>query len=94
MCSVQTRFLVVVDIEYDSPLWSVRRKVFHHLHQSDDAHRVVGRTGCGRDRIIVSREQIAPGFAISGISAFYFDENVVSFLVDGARLRGEKTCSP
>lgn len=46
MRSIQARFFVVVDIEYDGPLWSVLRKVFHHLHQSDDPHRVVGCTGC------------------------------------------------
>lgn len=45
MRSVQSRFFVVVNIEHDSPLWSVRRKMFHHLHQSDDPHRVIGRTG-------------------------------------------------
>lgn len=94
MRSMKARFLVVVDVEHDSPRWSVLCKMFHHLQQSDDPHRVVCRAGCSRDRVIVSREQITARFAISGVGALYFDEDVVSFLVDATRLRGKETCGP
>jgi hypothetical protein len=59
--SIQPVFFAIVDVENCSPFRSVLCEVLNHLHQSRNAHSVIGCTRSRRNGIIVCGEK-GPAF--------------------------------
>lgn len=57
MGTIQPVFFSVVYIKDRSPGHPVISKVLNKLQQGNHADSIIGRPGCGRNRVVVSREK-------------------------------------